>query len=85
MGDTSVTDISATDICFESARAAEESHGGKEEAAGGGGHEDDGVAVSSLGSRWGGGGVVAALGAALRVGEGCYRQDRGDESDPAEV
>ncbi|WP_325383633.1 hypothetical protein [Edaphobacter sp.] len=41
---------------------------GDEESAGGPRHEDDGVAVGSLGGRGCGGGIVAALGAALREG-----------------
>jgi hypothetical protein len=49
----------------DSAVAFEEIERGDEEAACGEGEEDDGVAVGSLGCRWGCGGVVEALGAAL--------------------
>ena len=51
--------------------AFEEVERGDEEASCGEGEEDDGVAIGSLGCGWGGGGVVEALGAALRVG--CVR------------
>jgi hypothetical protein len=39
-----------------------------EEAAPGSGHEDDGMAVGTASSGWSGGGIVAALRAALREG-----------------
>jgi hypothetical protein len=56
--------------------ALEEGYRSCEEAAGSDGHEEDGVAVGCLGFRRGGGGVVEALGAALRMGLG-----RGGEED----
>jgi hypothetical protein len=54
----------------------EEGYCSREEGSGGDGHEEDGVAVGCLGFGWGGGGVVEALGAALRMGLG-----RGGEED----
>jgi hypothetical protein len=51
--------------------AFEEDEGSGEEAAGGEGEKDDGVAVGSPGCRRSGGGVVEALGAALRVKRRC--------------
>ena len=56
--------------------AFEEGEGGEEEGSSGDDHEDDGVAVGSLGGGWSGGGVVAALGAALRVN---WRGEQGGE------
>jgi len=64
--------------------AFEQGDGSEEEDAGGEGEQDDGVAIGGLGFGRGGGGVVAALGAALRVGwrgekkqeEGC-REEQG--------
>jgi hypothetical protein len=53
----------------------EDCEGCQEEAAGGEGEEDDGAAVGSLGGGWCGGGVVQALGAALRVRCGSERED----------
>jgi hypothetical protein len=55
--------------------AFEEGEGGGEEASCGEGEEEDRVAVGSLGSGWGGGGVVEALRAALRVGWACCGED----------
>ena len=58
----------------------EKDEGCDKEAAGSYGHQNDGVAVGALGGGWSGGGVVAALGAALSAGwkgtEGCEEQAR---------
>ena len=59
----------------------EEGECAQEDDAGGDSHEDDGVAVCGLGFGWCGGGAVAALGAALRVG---LRGDEGEEEDGCE-
>ena len=64
------------------AGTAEESYGGEEEGASGYDHEDDCVAVGSLGGGWSGGGVVAALGAALRSKR--RGQQSGEEQDQCE-
>lgn len=50
--------------------ALEEDQGGEEDAAGGDDEEGDGMAIGGLGCGWGGGGIIAALGAALGVGCG---------------
>ncbi len=49
----------------------EEGYCSCKEGPGSDGHEEDGVAVGCLGFGWGRGGVIEALGAALRVGWGC--------------
>jgi hypothetical protein len=51
-----------------SAVALEEGEGGGEEDSCGEGEQDNGVAIGLLSCRWGGGGVVEALGAALGAG-----------------
>jgi hypothetical protein len=61
--------------------AFEQGYGAEEEAGGCENHENDRVAIGGLCSGWSGGGVVAALGASLRVGEGRDGKDHGDESD----
>jgi hypothetical protein len=53
--------------------ALEENERGREKTSCGEGEEDDGVAVGSLCFWRGGGGVVQALGAALGVGWGWYK------------
>jgi hypothetical protein len=52
------------------AMALEQGDGGDEEAPCGEGEQDDGAAVGALCCGWSRGGVVQALGAALRVGQG---------------
>jgi len=60
--------------------ALQDDQGGEEEAASGDHHEEDGVAVGGLGRGWRGGGVVAALGAALSMGRGGAKGDGEDYS-----
>jgi hypothetical protein len=63
-------------VRFVSAVAFEDDEGGREEAAGSEGEKDDGSAIRSLGCGWSGGGVIEALGAALRVSGGSEGEDR---------
>lgn len=65
----------------ELAAAAEKRNSADEDAAGGEGEEANGTAVGALGGRGCGGGVVAALGAALGMSRGRQEEEGGDQEE----
>lgn len=66
------------------ALALEDGYGRDEETAGADGKQEDGVTIGALGGGWGGGGVVAALGAALSVGGERSEKGGGKDAQPKE-